>query len=252
MKGEYNKYPMKKKVNSTIVSLLCLSVCLVCLPHLLYAEQDLFDHARARMVRIDLKGRDIADEQVLSVMGRVKRHLFIDKALWDVAYNDYPLSIGEGQTISQPYIVALMTQSLKLKPTDKVLEIGTGSGYQAAVLAELVDQVYSIEIDEKLAKKAALMLKELGYRKVQVRQGDGFFGWPEHGPFDAIMVTCASERIPEPLVEQLREGGRLIIPLGSTTLYQTLTLVTKVKGEAQVKGISGVRFVPMTGEAEKK
>ena len=252
MKGEYNKYPMKKKVNSTIVSLLCLSVCLACLPHLLYAEQDLFDHARARMVRIDLKGRDIADEQVLSVMGRVKRHLFIDKALWDVAYNDYPLSIGEGQTISQPYIVALMTQSLKLKPTDKVLEIGTGSGYQAAVLAELVDQVYSIEIDEKLAKKAALTLKELGYRKVQVRQGDGFFGWPEHGPFDAIMVTCASERIPEPLVEQLREGGRLIIPLGSTTLYQTLTLVTKVKGEAQVKGISGVRFVPMTGEAEKK
>ena len=161
MKGEYNKYPMKKKVNSTIVSLLCLSVCLAALPHPLHAEQDPFDHARARMVRIDLKGRDIADEQVLSVMGRVKRHLFIDKALWDVAYNDYPLSIGEGQTISQPYIVALMTQSLKLKPTDKVLEIGTGSGYQAAVLAELVDQVYSIEIDEKLVKKAALILKEL-------------------------------------------------------------------------------------------
>ena len=248
---EYNKYPVKKKVNSILVSLFCLSVCMTAPPHPLPAEQDPYADARARMVRIDLKGRDITDERVLSVMGRVKRHLFIDKALWEGAYNDYPLPIGEGQTISQPYIVALMTQSLKLKPTDKVLEIGTGSGYQAAVLGELVDQVYSIEIDEKLAKKAALMLKELGYRKVQVKQGDGYFGWPEYAPFDAIMVTCAPERIPEPLIKQLKEGGRLIIPVGSTSLYQTLTLLTKVKGEVQVKHISGVRFVPMTGEAEK-
>ncbi|MBP1721653.1 MAG: protein-L-isoaspartate O-methyltransferase, partial [Deltaproteobacteria bacterium] len=186
-----------------------------------------------------------------SAMGRVPRHLFVDKSLRETAYNDYPLPIGEGQTISQPYIVALMTQSLNLKPTDKVLEIGTGSGYQAAVLAELVDRVYSIEIDKKLADKAAKTLKELGYNKVQVKQGDGFFGWPEHAPFDAVMVTCAPERIPEPLIQQLKDGGRLIIPVGSTFFHQTLTLLTRVKGENRVKQITGVRFVPMTGEADK-
>ena len=148
------------------------------------------------MVQKDLKGRDITDKKVLSVMGKVKRHLFVEKNLWDVAYNDYPLSIGEGQTISQPYIVALMTQYLNLKPTDRVLEVGTGSAYQAAVLAELVEKVYSIEIKKGLAQKAAARLKDLGYNNVTVKQGDGYAGWPEHAPFDAIIVTCAASHIP--------------------------------------------------------
>ena len=211
-----------------------------------------FREAREKMVKYDLKGRDIHDEKVLSVMGKVKRHLFVDKDLWNVAYNDYPLSIGEGQTISQPYIVALMTQCLNLKPEDKVLEIGTGSGYQAAVLAELVNQVYSIEINEKLAKKTSLLLKELGYKNVKVKQGDGYFGWSEHAPFDAVIITCAANDIPPLLIEQLKEGGRLIMPLGNILFHQTLTLITKVKGEKKVEHISGVRFVPMLGEAEKR
>jgi len=216
-----------------------------------FAGDDPFKEARERMVTHDLKGRDITDKKVLSVMGKVKRHLFVDKGLQSIAYNDYPLSIDEGQTISQPYIVALMTQHLKLKATDKVLEIGTGSGYQAAVLAELADQVYSIEIKEKLAEKATKRLRELGYHKISVKQGDGYLGWEQYSPFDAIIVTCAANHIPPPLTKQLKEGGRLIIPVGSTFFYQTLTLITKVKGELKVEHISGVRFVPMVGEAEK-
>ena len=216
------------------------------------SQEDPFREAREKMVKYDLKGRDIHNEKVLSVMGKVKRHLFVDKDLWNVAYNDYPLSIGEGQTISQPYIVALMTQCLNLKPEDKVLEIGTGSGYQAAVLAELVNQVYSIEINEKLAKKTSHHLKELGYKNVKVKQGDGYFGWSEHAPFDAVIITCAANDIPPLLIEQLKEGGRLIMPLGNILFHQTLTLITKVKGEKKVEHISGVRFVPMLGEAEKR
>jgi protein-L-isoaspartate(D-aspartate) O-methyltransferase len=238
---------MKAKILIISSFLLVITISLKTL-----AQDDPFKNAREKMVKHDLKGRDINDKKVLSVMGKVKRHLFVEKSLWNVAYNDYPLSIDEGQTISQPYIVALMTQCLNLKPTDKVLEIGTGSGYQAAVLAELVDQVYSIEIGEKLAKEASLKLKELGYQNVKVKQGDGYFGWPSYAPFDAIIVTCAANHIPPPLTKQLKEGGRLIIPLGSTLFHQTLTLITKVKGELEVKHISGVRFVPMIGETEKK
>jgi len=237
------------KVTSMIIILLIIPL----IPHLhIHAQEDPFKEARARMIEKDLKGRDISDPKVLSAMEKVKRHLFVDKDLWNVAYNDYPLSIGDGQTISQPYIVALMTQWLRLKPTAKVLEIGTGSGYQAAVLAELVDTVYSIEIKKGLAKKASARLKDLGYGNIKVKQGDGYFGWPEHAPFDAVIVTCAPDNIPPPLTQQLKEGGRLIIPVGETSLYQTLTLVTKVKGNLQVEHISGVRFVPMTGEAEKR
>lgn len=238
---------MKAKILIISSFLLVITISLKTL-----AQDDPFKNAREKMVKHDLKGRDINDKKVLSVMGKVKRHLFVEKSLWNVAYNDYPLSIDEGQTISQPYIVALMTQCLNLKPTDKVLEIGTGSGYQAAVLAELVDQVYSIEIGEKLAKEASLRLKELGYQNVKVKQGDGYFGWPSYAPFDAIIITCAANQIPPPLTKQLKEGGRLIIPLGSTLFHQTLTLITKVKGELEVKHISGVRFVPMIGETEKK
>ena len=238
---------MKAKILIISSFLLVITISLKTL-----AQDDRFKNAREKMVKHDLKGRDINDKKVLSAMGKVKRHLFVEKSLWNVAYNDYPLSIDEGQTISQPYIVALMTQCLNLKPTDKVLEIGTGSGYQAAVLAELVDQVYSIEMREKLAKEASLKLKELGYQNVKVKQGDGYFGWPSYAPFDAIIVTCAANHIAPPLTQQLKEGGRLIIPLGSTLFHQTLTLITKVKGELEVKHISGVRFVPMIGETEKK
>ena len=208
--------------------------------------------ARKRMVERDLKGRDIKDSRVLEIMGRVPRHLFVEPSLRSKAYADHPLPIGEGQTISQPYIVALMTQILKIQPGERVLEIGAGSGYQAAVLAELTDQVYTVEIIEALTQQAALRLKQLGYDKVKVKYGDGYFGWEEAAPFDAIIVTCAANHIPPPLIKQLKEGGRLVIPLGSTTYFQTLTLLTKKMGKIDVQHLLGVAFVPMTGEALNK
>jgi protein-L-isoaspartate(D-aspartate) O-methyltransferase len=208
--------------------------------------------ARKRMVEHDLIKRDITDAKVLEIMGRVPRHLFVNRSLQSEAYADHPLPIGEGQTISQPYIVALMTQILKIKQGERILEIGTGSGYQAAVLAELTDQVYTMEIREGLAKQAADRLKGLGYEKVRVKYGDGYFGWKEFAPFDAIIVTCAANHIPPPLIKQLKEKGRLIIPLGSTTYFQTLTLLTKKNGKIDVQHLLGVSFVPMTGEAQKK
>lgn len=215
-------------------------------------QEDAYARKRMRMVKTQLASRDITDRRVLEVMAKVPRHLFVSPTYRNQAYEDYPLPIDEGQTISQPYIVALMTQCLDLRPGEKVLEIGTGSGYQAAVLAHLTDRVYSVEIRENLAKKATQTLGELGYRNVQVKWADGYFGWPEEAPFDAIIVTCAVNHIPPPLLEQLNEGGRLIIPLGSTLYFQTLTLITKVEGKPKVKHISGVRFVPMIGEAEKR
>jgi protein-L-isoaspartate(D-aspartate) O-methyltransferase len=216
------------------------------------AEEEDFKAARQRMVEKNLKGRDITDPQVLEILERVPRHLFVEKSLQRQAYADHPLPIGEGQTISQPYIVALMTQILRIKPGEKVLEIGSGSGYQAAVLAELTDQVFSIEIREKLTQAASRVLKELGYTQVRLKSGDGYFGWEEFAPFDAIIVTCAANHIPPPLVKQLKEGGRLILPLGNTAYFQTLTLVTKKAGQTDVQHLSGVAFVPMTGEAQKK
>lgn len=210
-----------------------------------------FEKKRREMVRRQLQARDINDERVLDVMGRIPRHLFVNKRYWNDAYADHPLPIDEGQTISQPYIVALMTQCLDLKGEDKVLEIGTGSGYQAAVLAYIVDEVYSIEIKEMLAEKAAEILRDLNFSKISVKCADGYYGWEEYAPFDAIIVTCAANHIPPPLLDQLKEGGRLIIPLGSTLYYQTLTLVTKKDGKPLVEHITSVRFVPMTGKAQK-
>lgn len=215
-------------------------------------ESDGYVKKRKRMVAEQLADRDITDRKVLEAMSQVPRHLFVSPAYRGQAYEDYPLPIDEGQTISQPYIVALMTQCLDLRPGEKVLEIGTGSGYQAAVLARLTDSVYTVEIRENLATKASQTLKNMGYDNVQVKWADGYFGWEEEAPFDAIIVTCAANHVPPPLLNQLKEGGRLIIPLGSTLYFQTLTLITKVEGKPRVKHISGVRFVPMVGEAEKR
>lgn len=223
-------------------------------------EEDPFVKKRQIMVERDIKARGVSDKNVLDVMLKVKRHLFVDKELEAQAYADHPLPIGEGQTISQPYVVALMTQSLKLKPGDRVLEIGTGSGYQAAILAEIAKlvpeilnrgEVFTIEIRKGLADTADRRLKGLGYKNVKVKYGDGYFGWEEFAPFDAIIVTAAANHIPPNLIKQLKEGGRLIIPLGSTSYHQMLTLATKVKGELNIEQIGGVRFVPMVGEMEK-
>jgi len=215
-------------------------------------SEDEYEKKRKFMVAHDIKGRGIKDEKVLEVMGKMPRHLFVDESLRRKAYDDYPLPIGEGQTISQPYVVALMTETLKLRPTDRVLEIGTGSGYQAAVLAEIVKEVYTIEIRKGLADKAGTRLKELGYRNVKIKYADGYFGWPEYAPFDAIIITASANYIPPPLIMQLKENGRLIIPLGSTVYYQILTLATKKKGEVYLEQMGPVAFVPMIGEAQKK
>ena len=213
---------------------------------------DLYAEKRLRMVQKDLQARGIKDPKVLEAMGRIPRHLFVDDSQRDRAYADHPLPIGEGQTISQPYVVAMMTEAIRLKPTDRVLEVGTGSGYQAAVLAEMVKEVYTIEIRKSLAESAANRLAELGYRNVKAKYGDGYFGWEEYAPFDAIMITAAANHIPPPLIKQLKEGGRLILPLGSTLFHQTLTLVTTEKGDLKMEQRESVVFVPLTGEVEKK
>lgn len=214
---------------------------------------DVFQEQRRTMVTRDIRGRGISNRQVLAAMDKVPRHLLVGDRYRHEAYADHPLPIGEGQTISQPYVVALMTEALMLRPTDRVLEIGTGSGYQAAVLAEIVKEVKSVEIRQGLAQTAAARLKELQYANVTVKYADGYFGWAEHAPFDAIIITAAVNHIPPPLIKQLREGGRLILPLGSTVFHQTLTLVTKRPGgELDVQQLGSVAFVPMTGEAQKR
>jgi protein-L-isoaspartate(D-aspartate) O-methyltransferase len=219
------------------------------LPSCAFGEPpDQYAAARQRMVLHQLKARDITDLKVLDVMGTVQRHLFVSSRHRGQAYADHPLPIGEGQTISQPYIVALMTQILDVKPGEKVLEIGTGSGYQAAVLSHFTDRVWSIEIRKGLAQDASERLKALGYEKVRVKQGDGYFGWPEYALFDAIIVTAAANHVAPPLLDQLKTGGRLLIPLGSTTYYQSLTKITKTPKGNQVEHLLGVAFVPMVGK----
>ncbi|MDT7829456.1 protein-L-isoaspartate(D-aspartate) O-methyltransferase [Pricia sp. S334] len=205
---------------------------------------------RAHMVEKQLKNRGITDRPTLQAMSRVPRHEFVPDRLKGDAYDDGPLPIGEGQTISQPYIVAFMTQSLNLKPSDKVLEIGTGSGYQAAVLAEIVDSVYTIEIVEKLGHRAEDLLQRLEYSNVYVKVGDGYGGWPEKAPFDAIIVTAGAEEVPPPLLEQLNEGGRLIIPKGAQGSVQQLILATKSKNKIKTEKLLPVRFVPFTRDQD--
>lgn len=231
-----------------------LNVFLFLLLLMTFSEQadDAYHARRQLMVKRDIAGRGISDRAVLKAMRKVPRHLMVPRDLRSRAYADHPLPIAEGQTISQPYVVALMTEALQLKSSDRVLEIGTGSGYQAAVLAEIVSQVYSVEIRKKLANSAQKTLTELGYKNIQVKYGDGYFGWEEHAPFDAIIITAAANHIPPPLIKQLKEGGTLILPLGSTVYYQMLTLVTKNEGKVSIRQTDSVRFVPMTGEVRKK
>jgi len=211
---------------------------------------------RERMVRTQMAGyyrEDIRNTKVLEAMRQVPRHLFVPKRLKRRAHEDNPLPIGYGQTISQPYIVALMTQVLKIEPGDKVLEIGTGSGYQAAILSELTPHVYTIEILKPLAAQASEKFRKLGYKTIRARRGDGYFGWEEHAPFDAIIVTAAAGHVPPPLVKQLAPGGRMIIPLGGPYQVQRLILVKKSgEGKINSRTLIPVRFVPMTGRVEKK
>ncbi len=236
--------------------LLAMAVCLGAIPcgrALAAGGQPGGDaEARREMVETQLRPRGIRNEKVLAAMGKVPRHEFVPSVLRGFAYLDRPLPIGHGQTISQPFIVAFMTQALEPAPADKVLEIGTGSGYQAAVLAELAAKVYTIEIVEPLGERARADLARLGYRNVQVRIGDGYEGWAEHAPFDAIIVTCSPAKVPQPLVDQLRDGGRMIIPVGEEGGVQELVLLEKRGGRVVQRAVMPVRFVPMTGKARQR
>jgi len=229
----------------TLLSFFLPTLALVDAAHL--ESGDEFVRARRAMIERDLVARGIRDARVLEAMGAIERELFVPEKLRGFAYEDRPLPIGAGQTISQPYMVAFMTELLSLKGTERVLEIGTGSGYQTAVLGKLAAQVYSIEIIPQLSERAKILLDRLGFDNVHLKVGDGFFGWEEASPFDAIVVTAAAPKIPEPLWRQLREGGRLILPLGAERQRQRLVRVTKSDGKQVVEELSGVVFVPLTG-----
>ena len=215
-------------------------------------DSETFRQARESMVASQIMARGIEDPRVLAAMTRVNRHLFVPSAIRSQAYVDSPLPIGNGQTISQPYVVALMTELLEPAPEDRVLEIGTGSGYQAAVLARIVKDVYTIEIVKPLAEKAARRLKTLGYENVHCRYGDGYKGWPEAAPFDGILITAAVDHPPPALIRQLRDGGRLVLPQGDPRGFQTLVVITRKGDKVETRKVISVRFVPMTGEALAK
>jgi len=207
-------------------------------------QADKYEIRRIRMVETQIRNRGVTNPEVLNAMKEVPRHLFIPEEYIDEAYNDYPLPIGYGQTISQPFIVAYMTEAVQPTGKKRALEIGTGSGYQAAVLAEIVDRVYTIEIVPELAKESAERLTNMGYDNIICKYGDGYQGWQEYAPFDIIVVTAAPEKIPEPLIDQLAEGGRLIIPVGAAEAVQELVQVTKRNGKTETRRLSFVRFVP--------
>jgi len=215
-------------------------------------ERDPYLALRENMVRTQIEARGVKDPAVLSAMRAVPRHEFVPKGELSLAYDDRPLPIGYGQTISQPYVVATMTEALEVKSSSRVLEIGTGSGYQAAVLSKICSEVYTIEIIKPLAERAALTLERLGFSNVHVKNGDGYYGWQEHAPYDGIIVTCAASHIPPPLIEQLADGGRLVLPLGSPYTWQTLTLVEKRGNRTQVRYLFPVMFVPMTGTIQEE
>lgn len=231
---------MKYKIQILILLIFNLGFCQS-------QNKDEWMEKRNKMVEEQIKARGINDKDVLHAMRTVERHKFVPEPDAKNAYQDRPLPIGYGQTISQPYIVALMTQSLNLEKEDRILEIGTGSGYQAAVLAEIVDSVFTIEIVDELASRTKQLFNGLGYKNVYVRSGDGFKGWPEKEPFDAIIVTCAPSQIPKHLQNQLAEGGRMIIPVGEK-FYQELVLLRKKNGKISRESVVPVRFVPMVDE----
>ena len=237
-------FPCGLQTGALFLTLLLCVVLTGVLPVAWAGDSDAFQKKRRQMVDSQIKDRGISDLKVLRAMSTIPRHLFVPRYLRRQAYVDGPLPIGHGQTISQPYIVAYMTEILHIKPQHKVLEIGTGSGYQAAVLAELTNQVYTVEIIPELANSAGKRLKKTGYSSVKARQGDGYHGWPDAAPFDAIMVTAAAEFIPPPLLQQLAEGGRMIIPVGSPFYVQHLMLVEKRQGEISTRSLMLVRFVP--------
>ncbi|MFC1703372.1 protein-L-isoaspartate(D-aspartate) O-methyltransferase [Candidatus Omnitrophota bacterium] len=234
------------KIRSLLL-LFTIAITLFSAAYFVFAGVDAYSRLREEMVEKQIKNRGIKDANVLSAMRTVERHRFVPKSRRLFAYADSALPIGEDQTISQPYIVALMTEALRLKKGDKVLEVGTGSGYQAAILGEFVDQVYTIEIICSLANRSEKLLQELGYSNIHVKCGDGYLGWPDQASFDAIIVTCAIDEVPGPLIEQLAEGGRLVIPLGPQG-YQNLTLIEKKDNQITRSFITGCRFVPMTGD----
>ncbi len=234
-KNRFKKFP---PIYFILIVLVCVLSCIMA------QQPDIFQSKRLNMVKMQIEARGITDPVVLKAFREVPRHRFVLPAYLSRAYEDNPLPIDEGQTISQPYIVAFMTETLKLKASDKVLEIGTGSGYQAAILAEICDSVFSIEIFETLGIKARQVFDELMYRNIYTKIGDGYQGWPEHAPFDAIIVTCSPSHIPQPLKDQLAEGGRMIIPVGESHV-QHLVLLEKRKGKIREKSVLPVRFVPM-------
>jgi protein-L-isoaspartate(D-aspartate) O-methyltransferase len=210
-------------------------------------SKDRWMKEREKMVKLQIAHRGVRDPLVLAAMREVERHLFVPESYRNQAYADYPLPIGEGQTISQPYIVALMTEALALKRSDRVLEVGTGSGYQAAILGELCEKVFTVEIIKSLGERSKTLLAELGYENIEVKVGDGYQGWPEHAPFDAIIVTCSPTHVPQPLKEQLAEGGRMVIPVGEQGV-QDLVILKKQDNRLHIDMILPVRFVPMVDE----
>jgi len=234
-----------------LILFLIILIFLFCGKAKIKSNDDNYAPAREQMVREQIEARGVTDQRVLAAMRKVPRHLFIPADLRNDAYSDYPLPIGEGQTISQPYIVARMTELMQLKGNEKVLEIGTGSGYQAAVLSLLAKEVYSIEIVKPLAESAGERLKHLGYNNVTVKYGDGYLGWTEAAPFDAIIITCAPPYLPDSLVRQLKDGGRIVVPMGEENQTQILTVFQKRDGKLIKTEHESVRFVPMTGKIQK-
>ncbi|MBD3413897.1 MAG: protein-L-isoaspartate(D-aspartate) O-methyltransferase [Candidatus Aminicenantes bacterium] len=239
------KHPKNLKAGVGVCIFVLAVLALFCRADL-KKTQNTYAEQRNQMVEEQIKNRGVSDSRVLDAMREVPRHLFIDEPYRHLAYADHPLPIQAQQTISQPYIVGLMTEAVQVQKGDKVLEVGTGSGYQAAVLAHLTVHVYSIEIIKELAEKARQTLKKIGYDQVKIKWGDGNLGWEEHAPYDAIIVTAASRKMPPALFEQLKEGGLMVIPIGNPSSFQILTLIEKKQGKPVRKEMIGVRFVPMT------
>lgn len=241
---------MRKILTSIILaemSLIILSSSFPVFAREKQSDQTRFKKLRKKMVQEQIKARGVKNQQVLDAMLAVPRHRFVPEDYISHAYENRPLPIGLGQTISQPYTVAFMTELLSLEKDDKVLEVGTGSGYQAAVCAQIVENVYTVEILEKLGKEARKRLENLGYKNIQIKIADGYYGWEEHAPYDAIIVTCAAEHVPPPLIKQLKEDGRMCIPVGSF-LTQNLMLIKKEDGKVVSENVLPVMFVPMLGE----